>query len=533
MQRRLIIMTCRRVTFSRSPQSSSSPSFRNLFHASTPSVSLLWTLTIALCFACSGGSEGSGRSQVQPGPAPAATTLIAGLSRPVFATSPPDDERIFIVDLGGTISVWENGSLTTFLDLSAKVLPGGEQGLLGMAFAPDYALSGLFYVYYIDLAGNSQLSRFGSTVDPSVADPTEDFLVNVTQPAYSNHKGGTVAFSPYDSMLYWALGDGGGGNDPDERAQDPNDLLGKMLRIDPGAAFGDPVTIPVDNPFAISRDPLDQVRDEIWGLGLRNPYRFSFDSETGDLFIADVGEQNREEINFESPQVRGGQNWGWDVREGRIAAPNPGDQSAPPWIYSSLVGLSGDQVRLFTDPLSFSDPIHNYGHTGGNCSITGGMVPRGPGTTLEGLYLFADFCSGRIWSLDPSPNSVSVIERTSEIFDTPLQFAIVAIGDDGYGAPLVVDQGGTIYRIGPTGNECDNGSDDDGDGLTDLADPGCQAVDDPSERDPRTACDDGFDNDMNGLIDFGDDPGCISVTDGSESSQPAFAVNVDPRLLCF
>jgi glucose/arabinose dehydrogenase len=251
-----------------------------------------------------------------------AEALVAsGLDTPMFALAPWGDPRLFILERPGRILILKDGSVRAapFLDIATSVGTSGEGGLLGLAFPPDFAASGAFYVYYTDTAGDSVISRFFvSGADPDVADPAETVILTVGQP-YSNHNGGTIAFGG-DGFLYFSPGDGGSGNDPGERAQDPTSLLGKMLRIDvglplapgstpvPGTGYG----IPVDNPWAAAGDG---VRDEIWAFGLRNPYRFSFDRNTGDLWIADVGQDAIEEIDFEPRDDPGGRNWGWDVME--------------------------------------------------------------------------------------------------------------------------------------------------------------------------------------------------------------------------
>ncbi len=224
------------------------------------------------------------------------------MSSPLYLTAPPADPRLFVVEKTGGIRIVKEGLLleAPFLDLSAKVSGGSEQGLLGLAFDPDYATNGRFVVHYTDLAGNTALSRLQVSADPDRADPaSEQVVLTAAQPA-DNHNGGQVAFGP-DGFLYLGLGDGGGGGDPEGRGQDLSDLLGSILRIDVRA--GDPYTIPADNPFVGSLD----ARAEIWSYGLRNPWRFSFDRANGDLYIADVGESQREEVDVSMPADGGGQ----------------------------------------------------------------------------------------------------------------------------------------------------------------------------------------------------------------------------------
>ncbi|MFT5734899.1 MAG: glucose/arabinose dehydrogenase [Planctomycetota bacterium] len=305
--------------------------------------------------------------------APLTTELfVSGVSSPVDLTfAPGDPSRVFIVEQGGRIRVVENGSLlaTPFLDIDPIVQSGGERGLLGLAFHPDYQANGRFFVNYTGNSGNTRVSEFAVTADPNVADPTIVQVIAAIAQDFSNHNGGCVRFGP-DDMLYVGMGDGGSGNDPNGRAQDGQQLLGKMLRYD--VDLPSPF-IPADNPFV----GVSSVRDEIWHVGVRNPWRFSFDRMTGDLWIADVGQNAREEVDF-IPAGMGGLNLGWRCKEG-----------------TRCTGLSG---CVCTDPL-LTDPITEYTHSFG-CSITGGHVYRGNDIpSLQGTYFYADYCSNRIWSL--------------------------------------------------------------------------------------------------------------------------------------
>lgn len=400
--------------------------------------------------------------------------VASGLASPLFVTAPSLDSRLFIVEREGRVRIVKDGALlpTPFLDIQGRVnKTSGERGLLGLAFAPDYAASGEFYVYFTDQSGDSVISRFAVGADPDVADTTETVILLVDQPA-ENHNGGTIVFDA-DGFLLAALGDGGGSNDPDERAQDPNELLGKMLRIDVGSPIapgsipvaGENYAIPADNPWASS---TDGVRDEIWAFGLRNPYRFSVDRLTGDLWIADVGQREREEIDFESADDPGGRNWGWDVMEGSLCNPND-PAPAPPC----------------NDP-ALSLPIHEYGHDQGRCSITGGYAFRGPGIpALEGHYFYGDFCSGEIWSLELG---VGITDRTAELGDAGTGgFDLVGFGEDGLGHLHVVHDSGEVYRIRRRAR-CQDGIDNDGDLLIDLADPGCNGNPDRDRETARVRC---------------------------------------------
>ncbi|MCI0530092.1 MAG: PQQ-dependent sugar dehydrogenase [Nitrospira sp.] len=302
--------------------------------------------------------------------------MVTGLSFPVFLTTPPgDNNRLFIVEKRGTIRIIKNGVLlgTSFLDINSLVSTGGEQGLLGLAFDPNYATNGRFYVSYTDTSGDSQIVRYLVSSNPDIAQATADrVLLSIDQP-FDNHNGGDIAFGP-DGYLYIAMGDGGSGNDPQGNGQDLTDLLGSLLRIDVSPAGN--YVIPNDNPF--KNVPL--VKEELWNYGLRNPWRFSFDRQTGDLYIADVGQGAREEINVALAILgRGkGLNYGWNIMEGTICTPgvNPN---------CSMVGLTL--------------PVLDYTH-GDGCSVTGGYVYRGSAipTSRLGTYFYADYCSGWIRS---------------------------------------------------------------------------------------------------------------------------------------
>jgi hypothetical protein len=317
------------------------------------------------------------------------------------------------------------------------------------------------------------ISRFAVGADPDVALPAEEVVFHLVQPR-ANHNGGTIAFGP-DAFLWFSPGDGGGANDPDARAQDPQDLLGKMLRLDVGPDFapgsiavaGESYRIPADNPFVGDA----AVRDEIWALGLRNPYRFSFDRETGDLWIADVGQSQREEIDFEPAGDPGGRNYGWDVMEGSLCNTND-PAPAPPC----------------NDP-SLTLPIYEYPHTDGNCSITGGYVHRDRVTPLTGLYFFGDYCTGRVWTLDP--DTLAARDRTVELGAAGgVGFALVGFGEDGAGRLHMVHQNGNVWRLRPADPACSDGIDNDGDGLVDLDDPGCKGS--PLRDNERSRCGLGF-----------------------------------------
>lgn len=302
-------------------------------------------------------------------------TLATGLDRPIELTAPDDGSgRLFIVGQRGEIMIYENGSLlsTPFLDIDDQVVElnptGDERGLLGLAFDPDYANNGLFYVYYIDNANNTVVSQFGVSADPNVADPaSETEILTLHQPA-NNHNGGHIEFGP-DGYLYIGLGDGGGGNDPDQLAQDLSNLFGAILRIDVSSL---PYTIPTDNPFVGT-----QWQEEIWVYGLRNPWKYGFDTQTGDLYIGDVGQGSWEEIDYLPTGTPGGTNFGWDYYEGNVLV-----EGTPP------------------DDVDFTFPVHVYPtHIDGTCAVTGGVVYRGSMAEWDGIYIYGDYCSGSVWGL--------------------------------------------------------------------------------------------------------------------------------------
>ncbi len=340
------------------------------------------------------------------------TQVVGGLNSPV-AMAHAGDGRLFIVEQPGVIRIFEGGGLLSdpFLDIRDRVVDSGnEQGLLGLAFHPDHAANGWFYVNYTGAGGATFISRFSLAGDPNRADPgSEKVILNFSQP-FANHNGGDLAFGP-DGTLYIATGDGGSAGDPQGNAQNLNTLLGKVLRIDVDG--GDPYAIPADNPFAGSGRP------EIWDYGLRNPWRIAFDSLTGDLYIADVGQGAWEEVNFEPAGSGGGFNYGWDFREGA----HPFEGVAPGGL---------------------TDPVAEYSHNFG-CSVSGGVVVRSP--TLQawdGVYLYGDFCSGLVWGMI---RDASAAWQTAVLFDTGLR--ITSFGVDAAGEVYLLHRGGAVFRLEP------------------------------------------------------------------------------------
>jgi glucose/arabinose dehydrogenase len=346
--------------------------------------------------------------------------LVAeGFEQPTFVGGPPEDPTRIVVLEKSAALIWlvRDGNVLAqpFLDLSAKVGADGlEQGLLGLAFHPDYADNGFFYVDYTDQDGNTVVERYTVSANPDIADPaTAKTILAVEQPT-AIHNAGMIAFGP-DGYLYVALGDGGGANDPENNAQNLGTLLGSILRID--VDNGDPYAIPPDNPFVGKGD----ARPEIWAYGLRNPWRFSFDRMTGDLWIADVGERAREEINFQPADSAGGENYGWKVREGSVCRPGQNDCNLPGAV----------------------DPVYDYDKLL-TASVTGGYVYRGPAApSLQGAYFFADWANGELRSLRFDGEEVFDVETYS-----PGVGSISTFGEDAAGNLYVADFGeGAVYRI--------------------------------------------------------------------------------------
>jgi glucose/arabinose dehydrogenase len=342
---------------------------------------------------------------------------LEGITRPTDLTAPNDGTgRIFILEQAGIVRVARDGEFLPepFLDIRGRVGDqANEQGLLGLAFHPDYADNGYFFTNYTDTSGTTIISQWQVTGDPDVGDPdSEQILMRVQQP-FGNHNGGGVKFGP-DGYLYLALGDGGSGGDPQNHGQNPGTLLGTLLRIDPDLNGG--YTIPEDNPFLNG-----EGQPEVWAYGLRNPWRFTFDDATGDLYIADVGQNAIEEINFAAAGTPGGQNYGWNYREG--TQPFRGEVPAG---------------------LELVDPVFEYTHSEG-CSITGGHVVRADHLPeWNGIYLYGDYCNGRVWGLLQSAGGW----QSQLLFNTGVN--ISAFGKDEAGDIYLLDhRNGAVLRLEP------------------------------------------------------------------------------------
>jgi glucose/arabinose dehydrogenase len=348
------------------------------------------------------------------GTAAAATQIGSGYTQPVFLTAPTGDSRLFVVEKGGLVKVQQGGSVSTWLDISTQVDTGGERGLLGLAFDPNFASNGRFYVDYIDKTTlNTVVASY--TVNPSGAVDlaSAKTILTVAQPAgRDNHKAGWIGFSAADpGHLYIATGDGGSANDPDNNAQNLNSNLGKLLRVTPRAEGG--YDVPTDNPFVGTAG-----NDEIWAYGLRNPYRNSFDRQTGDLWIGDVGQGAREEVNFAAAAagLGRGANYGWRVREGTIATPGISDPTPP----------------------NLTEPLFDYDRNVGG-TVIGGYVYRGADAGLNGKYVFGDFVTGDIWTYSGG---------TRTELDSPFAgFQLTSFGEGGDGSLYAVGIDGNIYLL--------------------------------------------------------------------------------------
>jgi hypothetical protein len=366
---------------------------------------------------------------ITPSPVPSVDPglqlIASGLSGVLYVTAPPGDlSRIFAVQQNGTIRVIRNDTLlsTPFLDLGGITSGSGERGLLSMAFHPSYATNGRFFVFYTDLAGALTVARYQVSADPNVADAASGSVVlSIPHSAEANHNGGLLKFGP-DGYLYIGTGDGGGGGDPFGNGQDSTALLGKILRIDVDG--GIPYAVPTSNPF-VGRPP---AAPEVWNYGLRNPWRYSFDRVTGDMYIADVGQDAWEEVNFAAAGTGGGRNYGWNVMEGTHC-------------FSPSTGCVTTGKTL---------PIYEYGHQSGTptgCSITGGYVYRGARMpNFYGRYFFGDLCGGWIRSFRVVGGVFTDLQDHTPRFGSVS--GLTSFGEDGRGE-LYVTGGNAVYRISP------------------------------------------------------------------------------------
>jgi glucose/arabinose dehydrogenase len=386
------------------------------------------SLAIALVLALALAGPSLMRAQEIPAFDPGSFALgleevASGFDQPVQVVDPGDGSgRLFVVEQGGQVEIVADGSALPdpFLDISDRVSRGYEQGLLSLAFHPAFAENGVFFLYNTDEAGDTRVERWQvSGEDPNRADPdSAELIFSVDQP-YPNHNGGLLLFGP-DGYLYIGLGDGGSGGDPEGHGQNTDTTLGAILRVNvdeapEGATYG----IPEDNPFASGGGA-----PEIWVWGLRNPWRFSFDRETGDLLIGDVGQGRWEEISRFPADGDGSRNFGWNVMEG-------------PECYRAAD----------CDQSGFAAPVFAYDHGTGGCSVTGGYVYRGRDVPeLRGVYLLADYCSGQVWAIWPNGE-----DEWGSVGPVDTGLAVTSFGEDGAGELYVVDHGGGIYRVASVG----------------------------------------------------------------------------------
>lgn len=371
-------------------------------------------VAVVLLAGCSSSAAQHDSARVEPG-GQVQLEQIGRFDQPIQATSPPGDNRLFVVERGGAVRVSsdETWADEPFLDISGRVSTEQERGLFSIAFPPDYADSGLAYVSFTDPVGDNRIEEY--RVDPANRnrlDPGSQRLILHIRQNSAIHNGGLIGFDP-DGMLLIAVGDGG----PDAPAQDMATLLGKFLRIDPAKPTGDlPYAVPSDNPFVST----EGVRPEIWAYGLRNPWRWALDPETGDLFVADVGENDSEEINFVPRSRQPGANFGWPKFEGRV-------------------GFFPDQT---IDTGNLIEPIFTYKHTGSICAVIGGGIYRGSVAALKGLYLYGDFCEGTIKALQVSGKAAKEIPINR--LNVP---QLVSFGEDSTGEMYVVSLAGEVFRL--------------------------------------------------------------------------------------
>jgi glucose/arabinose dehydrogenase len=366
-------------------------------------------------------STGAPDTTVAPAPDPSAPpavalTEVAKVAAPVAVVARPGDAAMFVVSQTGAIFVLDDEGLSgePVLDVSSQISAGGEQGLLGLAFSPDGTKA---YVHVTTPAGDGQIEAYPVGADRQFDASGRRVLLTVEHREFPNHNGGSVVTGP-DGLLYLGFGDGGGGGDPLRAGQDPATALGKILRIDPRPGPDAPYTIPADNPFV----GVDGVLPETWSYGLRNPWRFSFDRATGDLWVADVGQGDLEEVNhvLRSAGAGAAANFGWSAFEG--TAPYNDDQTAT----------------------NHTPPVHEYPHADGNASVTGGFVYRGsalPG--LLGTYVFGDYASGRIWALYPND------EDAPTVVELAVTEALAGFGEGPEGELYVCSLAGVVYRLDP------------------------------------------------------------------------------------
>tara|TARA_B100000029_G_scaffold346664_1_gene339009 strand:- start:263 stop:1483 length:1221 start_codon:yes stop_codon:yes gene_type:complete len=386
-----------------------------------------------------------------------AKLIVDDFEKPVYVTNyPNNNQKLLVIEQEGIIKLVQNNKIikTPFLDISDRVhqplYPADEMGMLGMTFDPNFNKNKFFYINYVDRDSYTTISRF--TVNQNLGDPdSEEILIKLKQP-YPNHNGGHLEFGP-DGYLYIGLGDGGSSGDPENRAQNLSNLFGSILRIDVNTEKG--YKIPIDNPFynaettRMERDKLNNlklliidIKKEIWSYGLRNPWRFSFDKETGDMYIGDVGQWDWEEINFESYDSKGGLNFGWNILEGKHCYKEhklceSKDMILPIFEYPHDANYAKTLI-------GWAQP-DRYG-----CSVTGGYVYRGKNKPeLYGRYFFGDYCTGKVWSLKKEHPDLDIKEHTDELLKgiNKKQFYLSSFGEDSEGELYLIDYFGGLYSI--------------------------------------------------------------------------------------
>jgi glucose/arabinose dehydrogenase len=364
-----------------------------------------------------------------PPGSPTLQTISTSLSNPVYLTAPVSDSaRVFVVQQGGLVRIMRHDTLLagSFLNLSGKITSGGERGLLSLAFSPQYATNGRFYVYFTDPHGDIRIVRYNvSATNPDSADQaTADTVLKVPHPVNANHNGGQLQFGT-DGMLYAGTGDGGGAGDTAGNAQNTHSLLGKLLRVDVSGASG--YTIPASNPFAAD---TTLGSPEIWSYGLRNPWRFSFDKATGDLYIGDVGQDSWEEVDISSAAVQAGRgaNFGWNTMEGK--------HCYPPAVTTC------NQTGLVL-------PVTEYPHQLSACTVIGGYVYHGASLpSIAGYYFYADYCNGVVLSFRYNAGNVTTQLDWSTVLSPGSN--ISSFGQDAKGELYMLTLGGGVYRVVPT-----------------------------------------------------------------------------------
>jgi glucose/arabinose dehydrogenase len=351
----------------------------------------------------------------------ALSEVVSNLQSPTWLTAPSGDTRLFVLERPGRVRIVENGNVLAlpFLDIGGRVFTGGEGGLLSMAFDPQFARNGYFYIYYTDPQQNIVIERFTASSNPNLADPTSSLVIlRIPHPNFTNHFGGQVVFGP-DGFLYLGTGDGGGAGDPLGNGQNLNSLLGKLLRLDVSAASaGQPYAIPASNPYGNQAGR----RGEIWAAGLRNPWRFSFDASQ--LYLSDVGQDRREEVNINAVDAAG-LNYGWNTMEGTLC------------YNASTCNRSGLTLPAF-------EYDHGTNEVNG-CSITGGFVYRGRALPeLVGRYFYSDYCGGYLKSFLASGAGISE-QRDWSVSGIG---NVISLGQDGQGELYLLTSRGNVYRIG-------------------------------------------------------------------------------------